>query len=162
MRAAFTLTATALLATFAVGCSGEDDGRQEVFPVTGKITVSGSPIAGATVSYAPKGDQPVAVGKTDDKGVYELTTYEYGDGAAAGDYEVLVTKTVQKSNESDPDQVHAAMEAGGGAPAGHDAKGAGGNDSSSMVNEMYSKKGSGLTATVTEDGPNEFDFDLNP
>ncbi|GAB5440725.1 MAG: hypothetical protein Fues2KO_10740 [Fuerstiella sp.] len=161
MRAAFILTATALLATFTAGCSGEDDGRQEVFPVKGKVTVSGAPIAGASVSFAPRGDQPVAVGKTDDKGVYELTTYEYGDGAAAGEYEVLVTKIVQKSNAASEDAVHASMESGGGAPS-HNAKGAAGSDSSSMVNEKYSRKGSGLTAAVTEDGPNEFDFDLDP
>lgn len=161
MRFALLLFATGVLSVGAVGCSGADEGRQEVYPVKGKVTVSGAPIAGAAVSFAPKGDQPVAVGRTDDKGVYELTTYEYGDGAAAGEYEVLVTKVVRKANSNSEEAVHAAMQ-GGGPPPSHDAKGAKNDDSSSMINEKYSQKGSGLTAEVKPDGENTFDFDLDP
>ena len=148
------------------GCGGGAEGRATVYPVTGKITVGGAPLTDANVSFAPrstggKTPQPFARGNTDAQGVYHLTTYDYQDGAAAGEFEVLVTKSVSKPGGGEGD-VHAAMEAGGEAPS-HDGKDGVGEDSAqSLVNEKYTKTGSGLNATVTKEGPNEFDFDLDP
>ncbi len=76
------------------GCSGGAEGssRLPVYKVTGKVTLRGGPLIGATVAFAPKEKQPVAIGKTDDAGMYELTTYDPGDGAAKGDYAVTVNE----------------------------------------------------------------------
>ena len=99
------------------------------------------------------------MGRTGDDGVYYLRTYEGSDGAGAGRFNVLITKTEAQSESLSEEAAHGAMEGGGGPPT-HDAndKGAG----KSLINEKYSKAGNGLTAEVTADGPNEFDFPLAP
>src|SRR5690242_18122977 len=78
------------------GCGGPgaegNAGRQKVYKVRGKVTLSGAPIANANVSFSPKAKQPAAIGKTGAGGEFVLTTYDPGDGAAEGDYVVLVTK----------------------------------------------------------------------
>ncbi|MEQ9409569.1 MAG: hypothetical protein RIK87_17675, partial [Fuerstiella sp.] len=104
----------------------------------------------------------VAIGKTGDDGKFEMTTYEWADGAAPGRYEVLITKNVSSSAPASAEEVHGAMAAGGGRPS-HDAKSQKAeSDKGAMINPKYSKKGSGLTAEVTAAGPNEFTFDLDP
>ena len=153
----------AAMLLFNAGCGGgADEGRVAVFEVTGKITNSGAPLADAAVTFSPKGDQPIATGKTDAKGVYKLTTYEYEDGAAAGDFTVIITKTVEKAPAA-TSMGH--DESGGGlsAPAGdgHSGQGAKKTDTVSMVNAKYSSAGSPLEATV-KDGENNFDFALEP
>jgi hypothetical protein len=82
------------------GCSGgaEGGGRKTVYKVSGKVTMRGGPLIGATVAFAPKENQPVAIGKTDDAGMYTLTTYDPGDGAAKGDFAVTVMKIVASSS----------------------------------------------------------------
>ena len=75
------------------GCGGgATEGRKPVYPTSGRITMSGSPVIGATVSFAPREGQPVAMGRTNDAGEYVLTTYDGGDGAAAGRFSVVVNK----------------------------------------------------------------------
>jgi hypothetical protein len=148
---------------FLAGCSGgSSEGRVEVYPVTGKITLNGAPVANAIVSFSPTGEQPAATGRTDGKGVYSLTTYDAGDGAAAGEYEVLVVKESvspaasaapgghdPNARVSTPSVQHSAR--GGRAAAG----------SGSALPDKYSRRGqSGLEAKVTANGKNTFDYDL--
>ncbi len=148
--------------TLCLGCSNGTEGRKPVYPVTGKVTLAGgAPIPGASVSFAPLDGQPVAVGKTDDNGVFKLTTYDWQDGAAAGKFNVLISKNVSTSASATPEDTHNAMKAGGSA-AGHSAKKKGEGSEGSLVNEKYGKSGSGLSAEVTASGPNEFNFPLDP
>ena len=153
-----------LAALFVSGCSGGADvegNRLDVYPITGKITMNGAPVADAAVSFSPKGAQPPAIGRTDANGVYTLRTYEPGDGAAAGEFVVLVSKQ----------EVSAAPNPG----LGHDPNNPSAFDSSvvtqqhaaqqqaskSLLPEKYSAiDQSDLTATVSADGPREFNFDL--
>ena len=105
----------------------------------------------------------LAIHRTDlfhtDTALNDLRTYEGSDGAGAGRFNVLITKTEVQNDSLSEEAAHGAMESGGGPPA-HDSndKGAG----KSLINEKYSKAGNGLTAEVTADGPNEFDFPLDP
>jgi len=76
-----------------IGCSGGPK-RPPTVKVTGKVTMNGTPVPGATVSFqstAPGGR--AAVGITDGAGQYVLTTFEAGDGAIAGDYGVAIVKS---------------------------------------------------------------------
>jgi hypothetical protein len=84
-------SATALLVVPA--CSSGPE-RPPTIKVTGKVTMNGTPVPGATVSFqpTPPGGR-AAVGITDDAGRYTLTTFSGGDGAVAGDYAVTVNKT---------------------------------------------------------------------
>lgn len=82
----------ALSSLLLLGCS---PAGPKVNLVTGKVTLDGTPIAGATVTFSPvdgSGGRP-AVGKTNEKGVYTVTDTEstaIGSGAAAGEYRIGV------------------------------------------------------------------------
>lgn len=154
----------------AIGCAGGAEGeaaKVPTFKVTGKVTMQGAPIADAVVTFSPTENQPMALGRTNAAGEYTLTTYEGGDGAAAGLFKVMVTKTTTAAGatlpvagQHDPDaaakaqaQQHAAA---GGTPAG-------GKTTESLLPDRYGQPStSGLEATVTEGGENKFDFALEP
>ncbi|WP_425615072.1 hypothetical protein NA78x_004961 [Anatilimnocola sp. NA78] len=69
-----------------------------VVPVTGTVTLDGTPVEGASVMFmpvaagaAPAGGTLPAVGKTDKDGKFELET-DGKKGAVEGDYAVVVSK----------------------------------------------------------------------
>ena len=55
-----TAAAVIVLAAGCIGGAG-DDGRVSVYETTGKVTLSGKPVADAVVTFSPKGQHPVAV-----------------------------------------------------------------------------------------------------
>jgi hypothetical protein len=141
-----------------LGCGGPDtSGRQRVYPVTGKVTMSGGPLAGASVSFAPREGQPVAVGRTNDQGEYTLTTYDAGDGAAAGQFSVVISKSTAPAASGD-DTGHSDdpyVEVASSHSAGAKSEAGGG------VPEQYTRSDTTpLNATVSADGTNRFDFEL--
>lgn len=77
------------------GCGGKPpDNRPKRVPFSGKVTLDGSPVEGATVVLAPEsGSGPAASGMTDGGGLVAFTTFESRDGAVPGKYLVTVTKT---------------------------------------------------------------------
>ena len=76
----------------AAGCGD----KFKTYPVTGKVTYKGEPVAGATVSFNPKvqgqGDDGYA--RTDNNGVYKLQTQlgKPEGGTTPGEYFVRVSK----------------------------------------------------------------------
>ncbi len=85
------LVCLAALALF-VGC-GTSTGPKTV-PVTGTVTLDGTPVAGAVVTFSPEAaDGRAATGTTDGSGRFELTTTVSGDGAVPGSYFVGISKT---------------------------------------------------------------------
>ena len=164
-------TAAILVGLFLAGCSGKavgEKGRVPVYKVSGKITMAGSPVANANVIFSPRAGQPVALGRTDSAGQYTLTTYDAGDGAAEGDFVVLVNKSaaqtaVAPSISHDPQKPNAnAFDA----DAAHAARGAGAAsaEADSALPARYTRVDeSDLRATVKANGPNDkVDFDLKP
>lgn len=145
------------------GCGGGDDGRQDVYPVSGKITMSGAPLIGATVSFAPQqSGTPTAIGRTDNEGIYHLTTYEAQDGAAAGDYAVVVKKisTAPVEAEADEDAGHSADGSEQMEAPGHDAESAEAGSGNLVPANYGSASSTPLSATVEEKEDNVFDFDI--
>jgi hypothetical protein len=62
--------------------------------VRGRVTLDGTPVAGAAVTFVPIGPRGhPASGPTDANGVFRLTTFKQEDGALRGEYKVVVTKT---------------------------------------------------------------------
>jgi len=63
-------------------------------PVVGKVLFKDQPIEGAQVVFQPAGgaskEQPMAYGTANADGTFDLRT-EYGVGAVAGDYHVMIT-----------------------------------------------------------------------
>ncbi len=139
------------------GCSGSGD-QKTVYEVTGKVTLAGGPVPKATVIFSPLENQPVATGITDNKGVYRLTTYDSFDGAAAGKYDVLVSKSAVPAAGAEPAHDPTGSATGNSAP-GHDAAAAESDDGVTL-DPKYSKPGNGLTADVKTDGNNVIDLKL--
>lgn len=153
----------ALAAFFLNGCSGNGGGgsRLTVYPVSGKITLSGAPVSNAIVMFSPKGQQPAATGQTDAEGKYQLTTYDVAnDGAAEGEYLVMVIKqAAPAASASEPAGGHGAPRAHTAPARGKKAETASG----SILPPKYSDRNSSdLAATVKDSGENKFDFDLKP
>lgn len=77
--------------------SGCGSGGIPVNYVEGTVTLDGTPLAEAVVSFSPVegGTGKAAVGTTDDKGVFKLTAAAnktVGRGTAAGEYQVSISK----------------------------------------------------------------------
>jgi hypothetical protein len=158
------LTAVALLLTIP-GCGGSStEGRVSVHPVSGKVTMNGAPLAGASVAFAPRDGQPTAMGLTDSQGDFVLTTYESGDGAAAGNYGVVVTKYAAAPAKSDggADAGHAASADESVDPGSHDAKDeSGGDGSGNLLPPAYGNSDdTPLSAKVEAGKPNSFEFQI--
>ncbi|MBA2116545.1 carboxypeptidase-like regulatory domain-containing protein [Bremerella alba] len=139
-----------ILAAASLGCnSGEPTlvpGRSRTIPVQGKITLDGTPIEGATVMFFSEKLMITSYGKTNATGEYALTTYEPGDGAPAGRYQVSVKKSEQKIVE----------------PSNHPTLPPKAQ-TSQLLPSQYSDFGSSqLQAVVAEDGMNAFQFNLTP
>lgn len=134
-----------------VGCGGGSDkwveDREEVYPVSGKVTFNGEPLEGAVVMFRSEAKQLTAHGKTDDQGQYRLTTYETADGAVPGEHTVCVRKTEYEtvpSRNSTPDE-----------PATQSI------GKEILPKEYATPSTSPLKKTVTEDeAANSFDFEF--
>jgi hypothetical protein len=75
----------------ALGCGGPGSGKYA--PVSGQVTLNGSPLADATVSFQP--DATIgrgSSGKTDAQGKYSLMVLGTGEkGALVGKHKVVIT-----------------------------------------------------------------------
>jgi hypothetical protein len=123
-----------------VGCGGVS-----TVPVSGKIILDGKPLAGATVTFTPFGDDrnpgPASAGLTDDKGEYSLAlvTDASNRGAVRGKHKVKIS----------------AMEGGSDGAAGADPK-----PRVDKVPAEYNLN-SGLIFEVPEGGTTSADFKLD-
>jgi hypothetical protein len=76
------------LVLLVVGCA-KDDGRIDVYPVTGKVLVNGAPAEGAQVVFYPVAEElrkpgmPIPEAVTDANGQFILRSYDPNDGAPA-------------------------------------------------------------------------------
>lgn len=77
---------------YLIGCEAVPENQKGTVPVKGVVTFSGSPVAGATVTFLAPKDGRSASAVTDAQGRYALTTFRRGDGALPGDYNVIVMK----------------------------------------------------------------------
>lgn len=133
------------------GCSSS-----EFVPVSGQVTVDGTPVSTGRVEFFPATGRP-AVGRIDEEGRYELRTKEPGDGARPGKYLVTITSRSVMGESQPPLD-------GFDDPNSSGAKGQSRRQPVSVkwnVPRSYSKRTtSGLTAEVTEDGE-AIDFNLS-
>jgi hypothetical protein len=93
--------AMVLVLVFSGGCN-----RIVVYPVHGKVTFAGKPMAGGgSIAFVPLENQPgkTAGGIIGEDGTYELTTHHAGDGSMAGDFRVVITQAAEVEPERTPD-----------------------------------------------------------
>lgn len=137
------------------GCTGSEEvsDRPKTHPVTGTVLLDGAPVEGAQVAFNPEGvDAEGAFGRTDAEGRYELTTFDSGDGAVAGNYVVTIMKfDAPPSTEAASEEEYVPPEVSGARPSAP----------KNLLPAQYSDRAkSGLTATVAAEGENTFDFNL--
>jgi hypothetical protein len=101
------------------------------------VLLGGTPVADARVVFSPVGHENAAAGKTDAAGRFRLTTFDADDGAAAGEYQVMVMKFTVIEHE------------GGGVTETHD-----------LPEKYRDPAASGLKATVPEGGVKDLKFEL--
>jgi hypothetical protein len=140
-----------LLGLLLVGCSGgqlENSNWPKRFPTSGTVLYQGKPIEGAEVTFTDKAGTSTGVGKTDSSGQFYLTTHIEKDGAVAGP-QIVSIRRVEVIDKTPKDVDVSA----GGVALPPEIKW--------IIPEKYSIPAkSGLTAEVTEAGPNDFKFDL--
>lgn len=87
------LVSVGLVLLVAAGCSGRP--KNVARSVTGKVTLGGQPLAGATVGFAPVEGGSPAMGKTDANGSYKLIWGRSGsriiEGAQIGESTVMIS-----------------------------------------------------------------------
>jgi len=100
------------LSSVFVGCGGESDEERllrlvpdarATTPVSGTVTVDGSPAKDLWVTLHPK-DSSVTLrprGQTDGHGNFHITTYSAGDGAPEGDYDITIEWLTYIKRDSD-------------------------------------------------------------
>jgi hypothetical protein len=140
------LTAPLALAAIALvsGCGKAGMGRA-TFPVTGVVTMGGKPVEGALVQFTPAAGEAGFAGaqtQTDAEGAFDVSVMLEGGkesqrGLPAGEYRVSVTK----------------MEYAGAAAIDRPPKNV-------LPAKYQSAESTPLTATVTADGENHFEFPL--
>jgi hypothetical protein len=152
-HAAGAVTALSAAVVLLAGC-GDSTGLAKRWPVSGKVTYNGAPVAKGNINFIPTGTTEASRAATGpiDNGYYNLTTATQNDGAFPGTYAVTITST-----EADYTEVKANMKGGSGHQddvlrATRNAK--------SLIPEKYGfPDQSGLKAEV-KSGSNSFDFAL--
>lgn len=89
---------------FAAGCSGEK--KIPTFPVTGKVLAAdGGPVDRALIVLHPQSSNTTAPkprGTTAADGSFELSTFNTGDGAPEGRYQVSIERWLRKDPNESP------------------------------------------------------------
>ena len=83
--------------------------------VKGSVTLDGEPLANASVMLVPmvmSDEVRGAGGTSDDRGNFEITTIEKGDGAFPGDYRVTVVKKEPVGKVPTPEEMQEAAARG--------------------------------------------------
>lgn len=152
-----------LIAVSISGCNQSD--RPTIVRASGKVTLNGTPVAGASVSFQPvSGGRPCG-GVTNADGVYEITSYEENDGAAVGEYRVAIIKIsgegAQKPSEAAPAEDPSLALSDIADPTETDTP-AKQPETTYLVPQKYSDPAnSGLTANVPASGSDELNFELS-
>lgn len=163
--------AVLMLLFFSVGCGSD---RPPLATASGKVTMNGGPVAGATVSFVPVEGGRAATAMTDTEGVYVMNTYGDVDGAIVGDHYVAVMKVggpgadmlEQESYNEDTDEMTGAnsLSPNLGGVDGPDEDAV---DIESLTEYLVPKRymdptNSGLRVTVPPEGSERLNLELTP
>jgi hypothetical protein len=122
-------------------------------PVTGTVYYNGKLLEGATVGFMGSVGRPSS-GMTDAEGRFELSAWKEGDGATLGQHVVTISKTAEPkfTPKKNPDGSYIFRS---------QAEQWAFYDREMLLPDRYSSAMmTDLSATVTEEGPNDFTFEL--
>jgi len=147
------ITALSAAILLLAGC-GDSTGLAKRYPVSGKVTYNGAPLAKGNINFIPTGttESDRAATAPIEDGQYTLTTATENDGAFPGTYAVTITST-----EVDLAEVKANMKGGSGRQ--DDVLRATRNAKSLIPTKYGLPDQSGLKAEV-KSGSNRCDFEL--
>ncbi|MFO0926170.1 MAG: carboxypeptidase-like regulatory domain-containing protein [Gemmataceae bacterium] len=91
--ARFALLAAALALPLLIGCGGSSD----MGKVSGKVTLDGAPLAGASLEFVPDNGRP-STGTTDASGAYTLQYSPTEVGAKVGKHKVRITSRTMRED----------------------------------------------------------------
>jgi hypothetical protein len=159
-RVLSSLALGTLIVAIAAGC-GSSAGKP--VSVEGLVTLDGEPVDGATVLFSPEdGKGPPASGMTGTDGVFHLTTFNTGDGAMPGKYNVTITKLAGGGGSGGPQDIAGMSAADKAAAMARMMSGTMDKEGKSNVKfkaglpEVYGTAKSQLKATVPADGQIKF------
>lgn len=158
MRNVVLATCLLLTAVLSAGCKSGDG--PPLAAASGKVTLDGNPVEGASVSFEPvNGGRPCS-GMTDANGVYHITSVEQNDGAPVGDHFVAIIK-ISGEGASTPAGADASMSLSD-ISASDDKSGKKEPETIYLVPRKYNvAKTSGLKVTVPAGGSSELNFELS-
>lgn len=146
------------------GCGGS--GLPKTYKVVGTVTQGGTPVDGAMVTFLNSEGKKNAVGSTNAKGEFKLSTFGPSDGALPGSYKVTISKMdrpAAPAATTPPPGVIASGEISDSYVPPSSAPAANKKDAApkNLLPAKYaSDQTSGLIATVAENDQNKFDFEL--
>ena len=97
------LTGALLVLAAAAGCGG----KRTIVPVSGRVTLEGAAVAQVRIAFMPteSGEgspiRPASSG-LDSDGRYKLSTFEPGDGAIPGEYDVVIVSITSGPTMQNP------------------------------------------------------------
>ncbi len=103
MAQRFLIGTTAILSLAIISCAGNSG----LAPVTGKVTYQGKPVPEATIVFVGEGSARPAIAISAADGTYSLRTLD-ANGAAPGNYMVVVTKTELPAEAGEPPSMEEA------------------------------------------------------
>ncbi len=143
-----------------VGCGG-GDGFAPPVPVSGKVSLGGKPVDGASVTFLSKAGGRSASGKTDKDGNFKLTSVKTDDGASPGEFAVTISKQEAKGGGSSGVDISKGYGDNYGKMMGASASGNMDKAVSQVLPAKYADPlQSGLVRSVVKGDKNDFDFDL--
>lgn len=152
MKKIITFLTVCTLLFASIGCNKNPLG---VVKVTGTVKLDGNPVPGATVIFAPvDSGSPTASGKTDANGVFLVTSAgaDGGTGAKPGEYLVGVSKMEVEDKTAGMTQEQIDAMPQDYTPA---------KVTRHIPQKYEAAQNSGLKASVSQAGPNEFTFELS-
>lgn len=149
-----------MLVLATLGCGGSD--FPDPIPVTGTVTINGKPVEGAKVTFLSQTGGRSASGTTDASGKYSLTTFNTNDGAIPDEYTITIAKYDAADTGEGIDDTEGEMGSDYDAMMMASASGEGDIDkkASKLPAKYADAAESGLSRTVAEGQPNEFNFEL--
>lgn len=138
------------------GCGGAAKPKVPVYKASGKVLFNGQPVVGADVTFICAEANKSAFGRTNEEGIFKLTTYSANDGAVEGQHKVAI---VQIPPSEAPKEL-APTDSDAYVPPEQDQSTAPVKVESVLPLKFGDANTSGLTAEVKKDGDNEFEFNL--
>ncbi|AMV40305.1 carboxypeptidase regulatory-like domain-containing protein [Planctomyces sp. SH-PL62] len=143
--AGLALALALAMAPGLAGCGGEPG----LVKVTGRVTYKGRPVSKGQVYFTPEKGGRAADSALDSDGNYRLGTFDLGDGAYAGSYQVSVVSRGEDKAPPTGKRAKAVME--------EDMQGTG---EPLIPRRYFSPESSNLKAEVAADRSSNFDFEL--